>query len=502
MLAMRSNIRCFFLTLNMLSRRSSLYRMEDSTRALRAIHAAFRLSHTTVRVGIVGLNNELGESLLKLLQVQRDKLRRTFDIDVQVCAVVPDSTSDEIVCLTMDHPGTTDSITKTVYKDAISGADFHGSAVSFKGETHQIAKVESGGLRALENVLYQEESTHHVLFDCTSDVNAGQMHAQWLRKGIHIVTANNTALAGSKEQRDEIRAAEKLLGKLAAHYLHEVTVGGALPVISTLHSLLDSGDRIRRMDGIMSVSLSFIMFRISPPPRGSRCSEFDERFSQGAFEGDLSAHSPKSAPKDQPCLFSEAVKEAIALGLMEEDPTHDLNNDYTSRNLMILAQELGVDNNISAASIQASSDKLLEFCLSDESGKDVGAIDYSAITSGSLDQQIKARVDAARDRGCVLRHIGSVNVKKRLIELKIVEVPDNHVFALTPPSCECVRFFTHRHRTYPLIIQGPSAGADSTASALLAELLNLMREKVGYRRVLLSKTGSSASLVPNENNGH
>jgi len=216
---------------------SAVVKAEESTRALRAIHGAFRLSNVTIRVGIVGVqNNEIGKSLLKLLQAQRDKLRKTFDIDVQVAAIVPSSTSDQIVRLTKDTPGSTDSLTSMAYKDALDGATMDSSAVHFEGQTHEIAKVESGGLTALKDVLYQEECTHHVLFDCTSDIEAGKMHAEWLRTGIHIVTANNAGLAGPAEQREEIRAAEKLHGKLSAQYLREVTVGGALPVITTLHS--------------------------------------------------------------------------------------------------------------------------------------------------------------------------------------------------------------------------------------------------------------------------
>lgn len=467
---------------------SAVVRTEESTRALRAIHAAFRLGHTMVRVGIVGVNNEVGKSLLRLLESQREKLRRTFDIDLQVCVAVPDSSSDKIVVL--NKPTTTSSITNSVYQDAVSGEPMSDSSVSFRGESKQIAKAIKGGLCALEEGLYQEESTSHVVFDCTSDIEVSKLHAAWLRRGINIVTANNTALA-DQEQREKIREAEKCHGKLSAHYLREVTVGGALPIINTLHNLLDSGDRIRRVDGILSVSLSFIMFKISPPPRGARCSEFDEDFSHGAFQGDLSLASQRNAPKDEPYLFSEAIKEAMALGLMEEDPTMDLNNNYTARNLIVLAQELGVEQNISLEMIQDSSEKLLQVCSSD------GHIpsDYRSLLSGAMDDQIKTRVDAARERGCVLRHICSVNVKERDLAINIVEIPDNHVFALTPPSCECVRFFTHRHRAYPLIVQGPSAGVDSTASALLAELLRLLREKMGPRRVVLSKAGSSATLA-------
>jgi len=107
---------------------------------------------------------------------------------------------------------------------------------------------------------------------------------------------------------------------------------------------------------------------------------------------------------------------------------------------------------------------------------------------------MKARVDTARARGNVLRHIASVDVKTKQVMVRLMEVPEHHVFACTPPSCEIFRFFTHRHKTYPLVVQGPSAGSDSTASALVAELLNVMRGKVSPRSVALSRSGSHLAL--------
>jgi len=90
-------------------------------------------------------------------------------------------------------------------------------------------------------------------------------------------------------------------------------------------TVLDSGDRIRRMDGIMSVSMSFIMYRLSPPPRGNACFDFDESFTKGVFRAD--SHS------NEACLFSEAIKEAVSMGLMEEDIAMDLNNNVTGKKL-------------------------------------------------------------------------------------------------------------------------------------------------------------------------
>ena len=92
--------------------------------------------------------------------------------------------------------------------------------------------------------------------------------------GIHIVTANNTALSGSKIVRDAIKKAER---SRKVHYLREVAVGGGLPIVSTLRDLLSSGDHIRRIDGILSVSMSYIMHRTAPPPGVYECSAYDDR---------------------------------------------------------------------------------------------------------------------------------------------------------------------------------------------------------------------------------
>jgi aspartokinase/homoserine dehydrogenase 1 len=405
----------------------------ESTRALRAVHAAFRLSHTIVRIGIIGMK-DLGESLVKLLESQRTKLRDTFEVDLQVCVVASDGNSSDLVCLKDDHLGRSDSITVSAYTNAIEhdGSD-------------TVATVVPGGLETFQKKLVSEEYAYHVVFDCTAEASVGKWHAEWLQSGVHVITANSFGLAGPKVQREAIAAAERANGKLSASYLREVTVGGALPIIRKLRNLLQTGDKIRRIDGILSTSLSFIMFRISPPPGMAECSKFDEISSKGAFSDDMNM-----SPSGGACLFSEAMKEAIARGLMEEEPGKDLNNEYTARCVMILANELGLDY-FTAEEISEASDKLVESC-------DLEGIDFNNMSADDdrvkkVDRMIQERVMAAESKGCVLRHIGSVDVNSQCVEIRLVEVPNNHAFATTPPSCECFRFFTHRYLGYPLIIQ-------------------------------------------------
>ncbi len=170
------------------------------------------------------------------------------------------------------------------------------------------------------------------------------------------------------------------------------------------------------------------------------------------------------------------------MGLMEEDPVLDLNNEYTARCLMVLARELNLDDGYDVDKIKSQSDNLVN--NSETYGK----------VQKDLDVKMSERVSNADLKGCVPRHVFSLDVKRRTIAIKIVDVPCNHIFATTAPSCECVRFFTKRHATYPLIVQGPSAGTDSTASALLAELLNLMKNKVGPKSGVIERNTSASTL--------
>ncbi len=464
---------------------SAVVWQKDSTRALNAVHAAFRLSHTTVYVGLVGMN-EIGDSLLKLLESQRSRLRDAFEIDLQVRAVANSGSSSDLITLKNLDDKYTDSITIQAYNAATGGALLLGapasSSVVFDSSCAKetLTAVQSGGIAAISDYVKSDEIPHSIIFDCTADESAGIKHAEWLGAGIHVITANNSGLGGSKEVRQAIRSAETAYGKQSAQYLREVTVGGGLPIISTLRDLLNSGDSIRRVDGILSVSWSYIMHRIAPPSGASNIVDFDEESTSGAYSPRHSM-SPKS--HGDPCSFSAAVKEAIALGLMEEDPMKDLSYEYTARCLMVLAIELGVDKDLDVERILDANQSAAERSKTFED------------IAPSLDALMADRVAQAAARGCVPRHVSSIDVKSGDIEIKIADVPSPHIFATTPPSNECVRFFTARHRRFPLIVQGPSAGVDSTASALLAELLHLMRSKVGPRAGTLSRTGSSAVLT-------
>lgn len=203
---------------------SAVVRQSESTRALRALHAAFRLSHTTVRLAIVGMN-DVGESLLRLLEVQRPVLRKTFQVDLQVCAVAKDATDTDILFLKSDD-GREDgeSITMSAVKSL--AAPPLESSIQFEGKclNSTIESSKSKDLKPLMDLLFRGDHAYHMIFDCTNDSSASVFHPEWLNAGIHIVTANNTGLSGSLELRDAIAEAEQKFGKRSAQYLREVSL--------------------------------------------------------------------------------------------------------------------------------------------------------------------------------------------------------------------------------------------------------------------------------------
>jgi aspartokinase/homoserine dehydrogenase 1 len=442
---------------------SCVVMMADATRALRAVHSTFRLSHTEIRVGVVttssegtttGNPNSVGTTLLKLLESQRQKMRVSFDIDVQVVNV-----HDTTKMMSMSNGG---SITAKDWEPNLASPKSKGGKASASAAVPSSSSSSSdSGITVVsdttENLgefmadsLLRDDCAHTIIFDCTADSSVAKCHPKWLSRGVHVVTANNKGLSGDEELRRELARAESQLssGIEPGRYLREVCVGGSLPVIRTMTDLLNSGDRIRKIDGIFSVSFSYIMSRVSP------------------------------ANGEAPIKFSAAVKEAIADGLMEADPVSDLNNEYTARCLMVLAKELDMGDTFDLERIMRGSQVI--------KGSEVG--DFAV-----ADVAMEKLVTAASARGHVVRHIATIDLGSGNISIEFAEVTPSHIFAITPPGCECVRFSTQVYSANPLIVMGQAEGLENTAAALLAEMLNLMQTKVGGAKKL-ARTNSSVAI--------
>jgi homoserine dehydrogenase len=262
-----------------------------------------------------------------------------------------------------------------------------------------------------------------ILIDATPDADVAASHPALLDAGVHVATACKLAGGTSLALWREIQAACERRG---SGFGDRATVGAGLPLLRTLRELQEGGDRIHAIAGVMSGSLAWLFDR---------------------FDG------------SQP--FSALVREAHAKGYTEPDPREDLSGEDVRRKILILARTAGFP--LESGCVEVASlipEQLSSFTLSE-------AMENLEL----LDEPLQAKLRIARERGGNLRFVARLNdgCAKVGIEILLPEDP----LAAGRGTDNRVAIWSDRYDTQPLIIQGPGAGAQVTAAALLDDALKL-----------------------------
>lgn len=266
-----------------------------------------------------------------------------------------------------------------------------------------------------------------VVVDATASDAAAAQHAAWLAGGIHVVTANKLGNGAHLVRAQAIARAQRESG---AHYGDSATVGAGLPLLRSLRELVAGGDRIHAVEGVLSGSLAWLFDR---------------------FDG--------MRP------FSGFVREARTAGYTEPDPRIDLSGEDVRRKLLILARAAGLSlqaddiqvDSLVPASLAAASTEALDSQLS------------------ALDAPLRARYQQAYRDGAKLRFVGRFEVDAQGCHASV----GLHALPVTHPLCggsgtdNRVAIHSCRYREQPLVIQGPGAGAEVTAAALLDDVLRI-----------------------------
>jgi aspartokinase/homoserine dehydrogenase 1 len=374
---------------------SAVIDQKDATRALRAVHAGFYLSKQTLSVGIIGPGN-VGGTLLDQLAVQLDRLREERMIDIRVRAL---ATSEEMV----------------LEESSIDPNEWR-AALADNG-------VEAD-LDALVDHVQTDYHPHAVIIDCTASAAIASHYADWLERGIHVVTPNKKANTQSMTYYDRLKRAVRSKRR---HYLYETTVGAGLPIIQTLRDLLETGDEIIEVEGILSGTLSYLF---------------------NSFDG--------TRP------FSDILVEAKKKGFTEPDPREDLSGMDVARKVVILAREMGLDLELDDVDVQGLVPEGLED----------GSIEDFLAALPAHDDEMTALLEDARDAGEVLRFVGRVDAEG-VASVKLRRYPEDHAFGRIHLTDNIVQFRTRRYDENPLVVQGPGAGPAVTAGGIFADLLRL-----------------------------
>lgn len=369
----------------------------EATRALRAAHSGFYLSSKTISVGLIGPGT-VGATLLKQIEARAEQLIGQFDLDIRVRAIAR-------------------SKSMLLSERRIDLADWQ---QEFEESAVDLDFV------AFEQCVNPDHLPHAVIIDCTASEAVAAHYSGWLERGIHVITPNKRACSGSLDAYRDLQS--KAHGG-SAHFFYETTVGAALPIISTLRDLIDTGDEIRSVQGIFSGTLAYLF---------------------NVYDG--------SVP------FSEIVRQARESGYTEPDPRDDLSGMDVARKLTILAREIGMSTSIGEFPVK----NLVPVALRE------GSIDEFLDKLAEYDDEMKMIYDAAASAGKKLRYVGRLDADGT-VTVGLESVDASHAFSNINLTDNIVQFETARYSANPLYVQGPGAGPEVTAGGVFSELLRLAK---------------------------
>jgi aspartokinase/homoserine dehydrogenase 1 len=377
---------------------------QDEAKALNAIHEAFFLATVrSVNLFMLGVGL-IGTTLLEQIAAQREILAANHKIRINLIGVA-DSRR-----MIFDLDGLDPRKVKPILKGE-GGAALPLSFPAF------IERMEAYNL------------PNTAFCDCTASDDVAKSYAEILRAAIPVITPNKRANAGSLDYYKTLRDITRERG---IPYLYETTVCAGLPVISTLRDLYLSGDRVRRIEAVLSGTLSFIF---------------------NNFDGSKA--------------FSALLREAKAKGYTEPDPRDDLNAMDAARKALILARECGMQLEFSAVAIESI---LPEACFK------AADVDAFFRELEKYDGDFEERRSRAAKEGRALRYVATIEEGAARLSLR-EESPGSPFLSLVD-SDNIVVITTDRYSSLPMVIKGPGAGAQVTAGGVFADIVRIARTLV------------------------
>lgn len=371
---------------------SAVISTKDVKKAINVLHEEFfETTYKQLNLFIAGTGN-VGARLLAQLHQQSTFLKEQMRLQVRVVGL----------CNSRKMLFSEEGIDLCKWKDELSN-----------GVPAQLGQfVEAVIQRNLRNSLF---------IDVTASDKVASVYDQLLSKSITIVACNKIAASGSLGYYHRLK---RLASDFNCRFLFETNVGAGLPVIATLNDLLRSGDRVHRIEAVLSGTLNFVF-----------------------------NHYDGSRP------FSEVVRQAQAEGYTEPDPRLDLGGTDVMRKIMILARETGlememkdIENNsfMPASCMQGSVEDFYACMLKEE-------------------EHFRNLLDDANAKGCKLKFVASCHEGKANVGLQHIH-PAHDLYHLYGKD-NIVLFYTDRYSEQPLVIKGAGAGAEVTASGVFADIL-------------------------------
>lgn len=352
----------------------------------------------TVSIGLVG-PGQVGRALLAQIRAARGRLLGTSRIDMRVRAIA-------------------DSRRMELAEPEVSGPAAAG----------RLDNARECDLDRFTDHVHAGYARQAIVIDCSASDAVAERYAGWLERGIHVITPNKHAGSGDLERYRRLRA---LAGRGPARWRYEATVGAGLPVIQTLRDLVDSGDRVLRISGILSGSLAWLFNRFEPG-----------------------------------MAFSRLVREARDSGYTEPDPRDDLSGTDVARKLVILGREIGLELTLDGVAIESLV----------PAGRAGGDVEAFLASPDGLDESMAERARLVDASGRCLRYTASLDADGAA-RVGLAALDCGHPFARLAQTDNVVAFTTKRYCENPLVVQGPGAGAQVTAGGVFSDLLRIVQAR-------------------------
>ncbi len=374
---------------------SWVVRNDELRKTLNAVHESFFLSENVeLNVFLMGIGT-VGGNLLQQIQKQQEKLLIEKHLKMKLAGV---ANSKKML---FNREG----IDIVNFKDELNKSEFVSSLDGFVDEIQKMNIYNS------------------VFVDCTASENVASIYKELLQSNVAVVTANKVAASSSYSNYSELKKIAKQKG---IKFLFETNVGAGLPIINTLNDLVNSGDKILKIEAVLSGTLNYIFNNISE-------------------ENSL----------------SKTIRMAKEAGFSEPDPRIDLSGVDVARKILILARESGYK-------LEMEDIKIRRFVPED-------------FFEGTLEEFWQKIVSLDSDFEEKRKVLAKENKKWRFVarfengvaEAGLQEVEPTHPFFDLEGSNNLVMYTTERYQEFPMLIKGYGAGASVTAAGVFADLIKV-----------------------------
>ena len=371
---------------------SAVVSRKDVLKAVNVLHEEFfETTFKQLNLFLAGVGN-VGGRLIAQIEQQRTYLEENLQLQIRVAGI---ANSKKMI---FDDEG----IDLQKWKEKIG-----------EGEAMTIEKyIETIVAKNLRNTIFA---------DVTANADIAKVYGSLLSKSIAVVACNKVACSSSFEYYNQLKQLSK---EFNAHFMFETNVGAGLPVISTLNDLIRSGDKVNKIQAVLSGTLNFVFNNYD----GTR-------------------------------TFADVVKQAQEEGYTEPDPRLDLSGSDVMRKILILARESGEKiemENITNNSFLPAS------CME-------GSVADFYVEMGRHESHFLSLYNAAKEAGCKLKFVATYDQGKCHTGLQ--QIPPHHDLYHLYGKDNVVLFYTNRYADQPLVVKGAGAGADVTASGVFADII-------------------------------